>query len=131
MEQIINSSYQKDVLEWLEAFINALTSQKEILLQQINSAKITRENLPFSRFLSFAIDKSCPAYPHQVRMPCEIRVFSPNRAPIQILFHFKEGYLREIEVFRADSSVLEPVVSLHGKKTEIIMDEALKGKKDL
>ena len=64
-------------------------------------------------------------HPDNIRsgVPVEMRIYSDNKAPLQILLHVKEGTASELEMFYADSSPISLDLDLSPCNVQIIVNE--------
>jgi hypothetical protein len=52
-----------------------------------------------------------------------MRLFNEQEMPIQFLLHVINGVVSELEIFRVDSSLLDPNIAVKNYKMELIINE--------
>lgn len=119
----VNNKYITEIeQEWLEKILSQEFPGKTEIVAQINSSKVYREYTDSYLALKFKVDSSMPPTDIKVRVPVEMRVYESDKVPIQILLHVVQGYVSELEVFRADSSKIDQKLFFEDAKFEIILN---------
>ena len=97
---------------WLSKLLIAEFKGKDILLMQLKNAKY--ELINGSGFISikFYIRREEEPFPFKIRVPIEMIAFQEEKNPIIFLLHVLNGYIDELEVFSADSSLINGEISL-------------------
>lgn len=106
--------------EWLDSILKAEFKDKEVLIKQAEEALI--KAVYNSGYISICFKKMYgEKYPHNVRVPVEMRAYQKDKAPIVFVLHVVNGYLNELEIFSADGSELNAnCICLD--KTEYVID---------
>lgn len=124
MNKSVLRDLSKDEIKWLYKIVGKNFMGKEIILEQLKNAKVIGEyNTGFISLKIFVKD-NIPQYPYQVRVPVEMRVHSNNQVPTVFLLHVINGYIDELEIFKADSSEMNKDIVIENE--EIIIDERVK-----
>lgn len=88
--------------EWLATMLSIDFENKEQLIRQINAASIIREHTRYFISIKFAVPLSISAIKMTERVPIEMRAYDSEKAPVQFLLHIINGYVSELEIFRAE-----------------------------
>lgn len=107
--------------EWLATMLSIDFENKEQLIRQINAASIIREHTRYFISIKFAVPLSISAIKMTERVPIEMRAYDSEKAPVQFLLHIINGYVSELEIFRADSSEISGNIKLN--RVEVILSE--------
>jgi hypothetical protein len=92
---------------WLDKLLSVDFNGKEIIKKQISASKVFCEKNPSFVSLKFSVSRSVEKFPFRVRVPIEMTVFQKNSAPIIFLLHIIDGFINELEIFPADSSIID------------------------
>jgi hypothetical protein len=77
----------------------------DALRQQLGGARVSEECTCGCPSILFSIDHVCPAVPgYWYRVPVEAETVDRDGTPIWVLLHLVNGYMRELEILRADSA---------------------------
>lgn len=115
------NGYEK---QWLEKLLSTNFAQKKIILSQINQADIERQYTEYYLSIKFVGIQTAKERLQYTGVPLEMRVFFKNEVPIQFLLHVGNGVVRELEVFKADSSEISCNISLDDAYVEVLVDPA-------
>lgn len=107
--------------KWLTTMLSIDFKEKEQLIRQINAASIIREYTRYFTSIKFTVPVSISAIKMTERIPIEMRVYDSEKAPVQFLLHIINGYVSELEIFRADSSEISGNIKLN--HVEVILSE--------
>lgn len=88
---------------------------KEIILEQLRFARVISYCPCGCKTIDIQIDKDVPKYQYEKRIPVELMILSKTGVPIIASIHIENGYIKELEVYRADSREINE---------EIILDNA-------
>ncbi len=111
---------------WIETLLNCEVLHKKEITEQINSAEIEREYSPYFIFINFNVDKGMDRISVAKRVPVEMRAYSDNDVAIQFLLHIVNGYVSQLEIFKADSSEISCDIDLKKYRIEHIFDNSLR-----
>lgn len=92
---------------WITHLLHPDFAHKDILKKQIYTAKVKKTNYGSNISLEFKLAKGVEAYPIEGRVPLEMRAYQKEKAPLVFLLHVIDGYADEIEIFSADSSIID------------------------
>ena len=94
-------------------------------INQLSQATIFCEKAEAYISLLFLYQSRPFKHPDNFRtgVPVEMRIYSDDKAPLQILLHVKEGIVSELEMFYADSSPICLDFDLSQCKVQIIVNE--------
>lgn len=109
---------------WLNLMLTPQFSGRDILKEQLRHVLVHVEQGDAFHRVMFAVPKSVEKYPHAVRVPIEMRVHLPDRAPVVFLLHVADGTISELELFPADSSAFDPK-SLCFDHLEYVIDPSI------
>lgn len=105
---IYNDYLSENEREWLDyLFAREFLYRKEII-HQIEHANLYREYTDYFISLQFC---PCPCTQRlkiYTRVPIEMRAFFKDSAPVQFLLHIINGFVQELEIFKADSTKISP-----------------------
>ncbi len=118
---IENEAIKSNEKNWLEKILSVDFRHKEEIVNQINNSVIEREYTDFYLSLKFKVNKIIKPIETNIRVPVEMRVYKANQVPIQFLLHIIQGYVSELEIFNADSSIIDKNISFTDSKLEIII----------
>jgi hypothetical protein len=89
---------------------------KEIIIKQLNASRVVNYCPCGCKTVDIKVDINLPQYKFDKRVPVELRTFSKSGVPIIASIHVINGYVEELEIYRADSEEIDE---------EIILDDAI------
>ena len=106
--------------KWIDKLLDVKFKDIDILKKQVLKSKISyRQEYAFIS-IKFNVQKDLQKYPHQVRVPVEMRAYQDSSAPIVFLLHMIEGIIDELEIISADASrIKEDCIQLENVEYEI------------
>ncbi len=112
--------------KWLETVLVPDFQGKDVIQNQLLSSKVEANYNSGFISLKFKVSHRIGKFNFDVRVPVEMRAFQTDDVPYVFLLHIVEGYVDELEVFKADSSeiLLPPDIDL--SKVEYEITSALK-----
>jgi len=101
-----------DVSKWINTLLNTEFKGRGILLSQLENAMY--ELVCGAGYISikFLVSSERERYPFICRVPVEMIAFQPGRHPVVFLLHIIDGIVDELEIFTADSSLIEREISI-------------------
>ena len=114
------NAYEK---KWLEAMLVSDYEWSEVLTEQINSSEIKRDYTNYYLSLLFTPDVGTPIAHVKEVVPIDMRVYKEGRIPMQFLLHVVRGYVEELEIYNADSSMLNDRITLDDARIEVVIEE--------
>lgn len=114
----------KQEKEWLNLLLSRDFRYKEILLQQALTVKAKREDGGSYVSVLLSPDKKKQKYPLNIRVPVEVRARQKSMAPTIFLLHLIDGYINEMEIFSADSSIIN-IEGISLDDLEFILDPSI------
>ena len=121
-----NKALEENEKRWLDTILSQRFFYREEVIRQINGSEISRNYTDFYLSLKFKIDKLMMPIGTNTRIPVEMVVYRPEKAPVQFLLHMINGYISELEIFNADSSKINKDEILTRGNVEILVNEQLK-----
>lgn len=94
---------------WLNKLLESDFPGRDILKQQASTVSVKSYCGCGCRTIDLTTNPAAPKFPYALRIPVEMIVPFAAGIPIMMYLHIENGYLSELEVFRADSSSLERV----------------------
>lgn len=94
--------------KWLQMLFEPQFAGKGILMSQLREAGISRERLPGGIFLKFKVHSDAERFPYGVRVPVEMIARQKEGGPVDFLMHVVGGFVDELEVYKTDSSNIDP-----------------------
>lgn len=107
---------------WLEIILSKNFLGRDTIVHQINSAKIKREYTNYYILLKFQVNPKLEKIKDMVRVPVEMRLYKNDNVPIVFLLHVIQGYIYELEVFKADSSIINSNITFENSQIEILVN---------
>lgn len=94
--------------EWINKLLQVDFLGKEILIRQLERAKI--QYIQEYSFISikFKVEGCVELFPYCVRVPVEMKLFQSSITPIVFLLHVINGIIDELEIITADLSYINP-----------------------
>lgn len=111
-----NRNFSEIEIAWLKAILSVEFLGKEIILEQLDKAQVSRAYNTGYISLKLMIDRSMKRFPYQGRVPLEMRVKGKNDIPIVFLLHVVDGFVDELEIFNADSSPIDGDIRIEMKE---------------
>ncbi len=118
--EINNDQFTQLEAEWLSNMLSKDIPQYSLYVSQINHARITREGNGFFISILFEVDHSISQINTPVRVPIEMHLWKEGEAPIAFLLHIVDGYISELEIYRADSSIVSPDILIRNYCKEVV-----------
>ncbi len=118
--EINNDKLTQLEAEWLSNMISEDIPQYGLYVTQINHSHITREGNGFFISILFEVDHSISRIDTSVRVPIEMYLRKDGEAPIAFLLHIIGGYIAELEIYRADSSVVSSNILIQNYEKEVV-----------
>ena len=115
--------------KWIDYIFKADFRDKDILLNQLKESLV---NPTYDTgFISIRfVEPKGEKYPHNVRVPVEMRAFQKEMAPIVFLIHVIEGYINELEIYSADGAeIYSDAISLDA--LEYVIDPMVQLKEEM
>lgn len=110
LEPIEARDFSKEEIEWLNKITSIDYKGVDILKKQIQNAKVISFCPCGCKSIGLEINKDCPKFEYDVRVPIKMVVMYDNVVFALLLFHIKNGYIQEFEVLRTDSEpITEPI----------------------
>lgn len=106
--------------EWLERLMDSAVPCRAVLQEQIMHAQVVGECACGCKSKNLKVEATAPSYPYLERIPVEMTTHEPQKAPVMFLLHVVQGYIKELEVLRADSSPIDEEIDL--SNTEILVN---------
>lgn len=124
--KVQNNQLTSQELEWLNAMFNSEFLYKDIIIDQINNATITKKYTKYYISIKFIISDNFPRVKVSSAVPLEMRAFKKGKPPVQFLLHLNNGLVNELEIISATSSPVDP--SMEDTQIELVIDSELKQK---
>ena len=94
-------------------------SYPEIFIEQIRCATFQRDYSPYFRLLYVNVPKHAHSLPESCNgIPVEIQSFLEDGSICCFLVHVANGYIQEIEIYKADNSMIDLNSLFNGKAYE-------------
>ncbi|GAC44482.1 hypothetical protein [Paenibacillus popilliae] len=97
---------------WIHKLLSVNFDGRDILKNQMEYAKVIGSCLCGCRTIDIEIESKSHCFHNQTRVPVEMIIDNGNSAPTIFYLHVVEGYITELEVFKADSSEIKGLISL-------------------
>lgn len=104
------SEYEKQVIKKM---CSVDFQGREIILEQFETAKVSGQCTCGCKSILIEVDHNCQKYMYPLRVPIEMYSNDKDGVPIIYLLHVINGYINELEIFRADSFPMCDVSSLN------------------
>ena len=117
---------EADVYDFLGWILCAKFKGREIIEEQIRNSTFTIDEREYYAFVMFEKVKDGTKFPYRVRVPVDMLIYENGTiVPIVFMLHVMEGWIHELEIFRADSSELnlKGLKDLDIRKIEYVVDE--------
>jgi len=114
-----------DVSMWISKLFDIEFKGKEILVKQIKNSKYELINGNGFISVKFLTNEEKEEFPFTVRVPVEMIASQPDRHPIMFLLHVLDGIVNELEIYTADSSLIDKeisVLNVEHKVADILKD---------
>ena len=105
-----------DEWEILNKMMSVDFEGKEIIINQLKNAKVISYCPCGCKTVDIQIEGNLPKYEFKKRIPVELMTHSKDNVPIIASIHVINGYINELEIYRADSKEINE---------EIILDNAI------
>ncbi|MFW6238260.1 MAG: DUF6984 family protein [Halanaerobiales bacterium] len=115
-------------LKWIKYMFDKEFPEKKVLQEQIKESYIKPNYNNNFISLKFYITSDLKKFTYtNIRVPVEMRVYErDNDVPIIFILHVIEGFINELEIYKADSSEIIDKFSFDG--LEIIINSELKNR---
>lgn len=114
---------ERDFLEeerqWLNKILSVTFEGRDIIAKQVSDAKVTGCCSCGCKSIEIKVNNMHPVYPYSKRIPVEMEVASKDGVPITFLLHVLNGYVSELEVFRADSLIIDEDINIQKAQVKI------------
>lgn len=87
---------------WLKNLLDVDFLGKDVIIKQINSAKVSFIAGHEYISIKFHIDTDVPLFLYKTRTPVSMLAWQPNGTPIEFILHVIDGVIDELEVVRMD-----------------------------
>lgn len=104
MKRIKNSSLSGFEVEILSRIAKNL--QSDILVDQINASETEHFISAYYHIVRFSVDQ-VEILDLAKKSPVELIIYPPDKTPVVVWLHIKDGYIKELEIFNADSTRIE------------------------
>ncbi|MGT2716674.1 hypothetical protein [Streptococcus respiraculi] len=105
---------------WLHLMLDVEFLGRDILKNQLSSAKVIDEDINFSNYSLILRTDSPEPYPLSERVPLIMQAYQFNGIPIEFLLHMVDGFVAELELYNAAGDALDiHQISLENLKFEI------------
>jgi hypothetical protein len=95
-----------EVSLWLNTLFDIDFKGRDILIDQLLNSEYKLTQGPGYMDVRFFIDRSGKErFPYKVRVPVEMSALQSDNVPIMFLLHVVDGFIDELEVYTADSSL--------------------------
>ena len=125
----INSCKERELRTEEKYYLEKMTSVnflgRDILSDQIQSVKVVGYCNCGCRSIHLQVNRNLPSFQYKIRVPVEMIVESEEDIPIVFLLHIIEGYLDELEVFKADSSPIVGNIDIDNSNSKVSVNEEL------
>ena len=118
--EIDNKQLTQFEKEWLSNMLSEDIPQYGFFVMQINHSHITREGNGFFISILFDVDHSISRISTSVRVPIEMHLRKEGEVPIAFLLHVIDGYIAELEIYRADLSDISANILIRNYRKEVI-----------
>jgi hypothetical protein len=108
-----------DELKILNKMLSVEFEDKDIIINQLNTAKVISYCSCGCRTIDIQVDNNLPGYDYKIRVQIELKTLSKNGIPIIASIHIVNGYICELEVYRADSKQIDEDINLDNSIIEI------------
>ena len=81
--------------------------ERDVVLRQVQLAKITVEKFYSYFYIIFDVDECAPSLTQNSGAPVMMTAMQPNNAPVDFILHVKNNVISELEIYTADFSLLD------------------------
>lgn len=106
-KRVMTDINDKDALVWLNRVLSIDFKGRSIIMDQIRKAEVEIHECFAYVSILLKVPPDAERFPHETRVPVDMRVFRENAAPIVFLLHIMDGYARELEIITADSTMID------------------------
>ncbi|AQT86332.1 hypothetical protein B1222_21040 [Paenibacillus larvae subsp. pulvifaciens] len=103
----------------MEKLLSVEFPERDILVSQLKNAKVIGNYLCGCRTIDINIDSTCSKFPNSKRVPVEMIIHNGQSAPIIFYLHVLNGYIKELEIFKADSKPISEKFELNNAQINI------------
>lgn len=111
---------------YLDRLFSINFKDKDILSYQIKTSKVIGYCNCGCKSILLKVDRELPSFQHNLRVPVEMIVECIDEIPIVMILHVLEGFIDELEIFRADSTSINEPIIISESNTKVIVNEILK-----
>lgn len=97
---------------WLQKLMNFDFKGKDAIIKQLQSSKVIGQCACGCKTINIRVDHAIEQYPYSIRVPVEMTAIQSDGIPIVFLLHVLNGYIAELEIFKADSSPVSETIKL-------------------
>jgi hypothetical protein len=107
--------------EWkiLNKILSINFSGKDLIYKQLKTAKVISCCPCGCKTVDIQVDDTLPKYELNKRIPVELKTFSKDGIPIIASIHLVNGYINELEIYRADSGQICEDIDLDNSSIEV------------
>lgn len=103
----IERDFTNDEMIWIAKLLSVDFPGVDILKVQVECSKVIGRCNCGCLSIYTKINEEVPLYPFDNRVPVELEIIQYDQVPIMMFLHVVSGYIKELEVLRADS---EPII---------------------
>lgn len=92
---------------------------KDSIVNQLKSAKVVSYCPCGCKTVDIEVDNNLPKYEYGKTVPVQLTTYSQDGVPIMAAIHIRNGYVTELEIFRADSEQINEEIKLDQAVIEI------------
>lgn len=105
---------------WLQKLLGSIDFPgRDALISQLKNAKVIGNCLCGCKTIDIKIDSVSPRFPYSIRVPVEMLVHNDKSAPVVFYLHVIDGYIKELEVFKADSERISERIELDNAEVKV------------
>ena len=105
-------SLSNEERQWLDKLLSFDFKGRNIINEQVDFCSVVGYCGCGCRTIDLHVDRTLPKYPFEKRIPVEMIVTPENEVPIVFYLHVVDGYINELEVFKADSSPINQEIAI-------------------
>lgn len=108
--------------EWkiLNKMLSINFDGKDLIYNQLKTAKVISYCPCGCKTVDIQVDDTLPKYEFNKRVPVELKTYSKDGIPIIASIHIFNGYVNELEIYRADSGKICEDIDLGNSIIEIL-----------
>ena len=100
--------------EWkiLNKMLSVDFDGKDAIADQLKTAEVICYCSCGCKTIDIQVDENMPSYEYEKRVPVGLKTISTDGVPIIASIHIVNGYICELEIYRADSEKIEEDIDL-------------------